>query len=418
MLDGQVRAGHGGRTGGVRRRAGLPADAAALCDSAAFMDQIKALEPASPGFGGRVATAMQTAAESDPRYRAAAPQGGVAGTAPPRQWTRDDLKGRSRRRSQRRWRRASSSIWDTRRPASGGVCVTADPRHSRQGAHPSRRQEEDAGAEAVEHATRLARGLAAGAAAAGAAHAAHAAAAAGGRTPTAARFQAGHARGAPEDRSAPGRRQDAMTETPAVQDASPAEDAARLVRAVLAGDGPGISRVVEHAEDPVKIAVKLAEACAGLMRAVSAPRVLVEQADLKMILTPMLGAWEPGVPYPRGLQRLIVAVLADPPAPEALLGTPLFADGDRQPDPAPAEEARMPDGFVVATAYRHGGPGRRRFRREAEGAARRASRPRSAPIPPRRTPSSTIRRPSSPSSTTRRANRRSTRPPRRTPAGG
>ena len=132
-----------------------------------------------------------------------------------------------------------------------------------------------------------------------------------------------------------------MTETPAVQDTGPADDAARLVRAVLAGDGPGISRVVEHAEDPAKIAVKLAGACAGLMRAVSAPRVLVEQTDLKMILTPMLGAWEPDVPYPPGLQRLIVAVLADPPAPEALLGTPLFADGDRQPDPRPpAEEAR------------------------------------------------------------------------------
>ena len=95
MSDGQITLDTAAELAVFAAAPGCQADAAALCDSAAFMDQIKALEPASPGFGGRVATAVRTAAESDPRYRAAAPQGGVAGTAPPRQWTRDDLKGRS-----------------------------------------------------------------------------------------------------------------------------------------------------------------------------------------------------------------------------------------------------------------------------------------------------------------------------------
>ena|SRR3989442_4906341 len=71
------------------------ADPAALLDSEQFVSALRGLEPGAPGFTGRVSAAVKAAAEADARFRAAAPEGGGAGTQPPAQWTRDDVKRHS-----------------------------------------------------------------------------------------------------------------------------------------------------------------------------------------------------------------------------------------------------------------------------------------------------------------------------------
>jgi hypothetical protein len=45
------------------------ADAARLCDSAAFMNRVAGLSPDTPGFVGRVAEAVREAAQVDSAYR-------------------------------------------------------------------------------------------------------------------------------------------------------------------------------------------------------------------------------------------------------------------------------------------------------------------------------------------------------------
>ncbi|SRR6266566_9963748 len=71
------------------------ANANALLDSKQFVTGLQALEPGIVGFRERVSRAVAAAAETDERFRAPAAQGGAAGTPPPEQWTRDQVKAAS-----------------------------------------------------------------------------------------------------------------------------------------------------------------------------------------------------------------------------------------------------------------------------------------------------------------------------------